>query len=163
ENLLVAARGAAAVSGGELLPLLVRARIARADGELARALHCIGEHIGPPAHTQTGDTQRSLHLIDSAASRATLSSNCQSPPPAAPTIATLTATPASSARAIALAMIFFAPAAVSRRASATSMVLLLAVYIRPCPFRTSSTSWSPPTISTRRATGMRECLACKAA
>src|SRR5205814_5560587 len=112
ENLLVAARGAAAVSGGELLPLLVRARIARADGELTRALHRIGDHIGPPAHTQTGDTQRSLHLIDSAASRATRSSNCQSPP-ATPT-APMHSLPAMTGQPPSIAVQRSGPAASAR-------------------------------------------------
>src|SRR5438067_12947089 len=45
--------------------------------------------------------------------------------PPASTIATVTATPASRARAIAVAMIFFAPAAVSRFASPTYMSYIL--------------------------------------
>src|SRR5207248_6306107 len=75
-------RCAAAVLGGEFLALFRGAAVAGGDAELPRALDRISEHVRPPAHADA----RHLHLIDSAASLATRSSNCQSPPatPTAP-------------------------------------------------------------------------------
>src|SRR6185436_13695767 len=69
-------RGLAAVLGGEFLALFLRAAVAGGDLELAGALDRVGKHVGPPAHADTTD----FHLIASAASRATFSSNSQLPP-----------------------------------------------------------------------------------
>src|SRR5205814_9619579 len=82
EDFLVTARCPAAVLGREFPTLLIRAGVAGRDRHLSRALDGVGEHVRPPAHADACH----LHLIDSAASRASFSSYSQLPPatPTAP-------------------------------------------------------------------------------
>src|SRR6185436_2541105 len=97
------------------LALFLRAAVAGGDLELAGALDRIGKHVGPPAHADTTD----FHLIASAASRATFSSNSQLPP-ATPT-PPMHSSPAMTGQPPSIAVQRSGPAASARpRACATS-------------------------------------------
>src|SRR5882724_11525251 len=170
EDLFVGPRRAAAVFGRKFLALVLGAAVARRDRELAGALDGIGKHIRPPAHADARD----LHLMASAASLATRSSNAQSPPatPTAPmhslpamigqppSIAVQRSGPAARERPSACATSSAWPCApfepVARLFEAAHTALVVAectVWKRPPSMRSSRMMWPPAsTIATETAT-----------
>src|SRR5262249_9086927 len=175
EHGLVGGIGAAAVLRGELVALVGRAGIATGDGELARALDRVGEHVGPPPHADAGHFH--CGFLTKALPRFPAPPRCQiprcpraprprrSPPPPAmigapPSIAVQRSGPAARARPSAWATSSVWPTApldpVLRLLDAAHAALVVAectVWNLP-PSMRSSASRCPPASTTATVTAI---------